>query len=170
MTYVSLFVVNVMFVGPAHASEEIVEKLVESANLGAARGICIGTVKECLAKLEGSGADNSNNTEMMVTFGHDSAQLSQKAQNTLQQIALALNGPRLLHTKVDVKGYTDAIGPADYNLKLSERRARSVAEFLLENGLVGERVNIIGIGESNPRVADVYDPANRRVEIHISIQ
>ena len=170
MACVCLFVINAMFVVPAHASEKVVEKLVRSVNLGKARGICVGTVKECLAKLESSGEGNSKNTEMIVTFGYDSAQLSQKARKTLQQIASALNTPRLSNTKIVVKGYTDATGPADYNLKLSELRARSVADFLLENGLVRERVNTIGIGEDKPRVADEFDPVNRRVEIHISIQ
>ena len=164
-TYIGLIFINVGFIAPSSASELIIEKLVRSANMGAARGICVGTVKECLAKLE-----NSTNTEMIVTFGYNSAKLSQKARLTLQQIAKALNKPRLLHTKIVVKGYTDANGPADYNLKLSEKRARSVADFLLENGLLKERVNIIGIGETSPRVDDEYDPVNRRVEIHINIQ
>ena len=154
-----------MFITLGNASELIIEKLVSSANMGAARGICVGTVKECLAKLE-----NSTNTEMIVTFEYDSAILSQKARLTLQQVANALNNPRLLHTKIVVKGYTDATGPAEYNLKLSEKRARSVADFLLENGLVKSRVSTIGIGETDPRVADKFDPVNRRVEIRISIQ
>ena len=170
MACVSLFVVNAMFLVSAHASEEIVEQLVRSVNQGTARGICIGTVKECLAKLEYSEKGNSKKTEMLVTFAHDSAQLSQQARITLQQIASALNKPRLINTKIVVKGYTDATGPAEYNLILSQRRARSVAEFLLENGLLKERVNTIGIGEDKPRVADEFDPENRRVEIHISIQ
>lgn len=169
-TCVGLILFGVMYLEPSNASEWTVERISRSANMGAARGICVGTVKECLAKLESSEKGNSKNTEMIVTFGYDSAQLSQKARITLQQIASALNKPRLSNTKIVVKGYTDATGGADYNLKLSEKRARSVANFLLENGLVKERVNTIGIGEDKPRVANKYDPVNRRVEIHISIQ
>ncbi len=170
MVYASTLVVSAVFIGSGNASEWNVDRIIRSVDLGATRGICIGTVKECLAKLENSEEGDSKRTEMMVTFELNSAQLTQNARLTLQQIAAALNDPRLLRTKIVVKGYTDASGPALYNLKLSERRARSVAEFLLENGLLKERVNIIGIGENKPRVADRYDPANRRVEIHISIQ
>ncbi len=162
--------VSAVFIGSGNASEWNVDRIIRSVDLGTTRGICIGTVKECLAKLENPEEGDSNKTEMMVTFELNSAQLTQNARLTLQQIAVALNDPRLLRTKVVVKGYTDASGPAAYNLKLSKKRARSVADFLLENGLLQERVNIIGIGENNPRVADRYDPANRRVEIHISIQ
>ncbi len=170
MVCVSSLAVSAVFIGSGNASEWNVDRIIRSVNLGSARGICIGTVKECLAKLENPEEGDSKKTEMLVTFELNSAQLTQNARLTLQQIAVALNDPRLLRTKVVVKGYTDASGPAAYNLILSEKRARSVADFLLENGLLKERVNIIGVGENKPRVADRYDPANRRVEIHISIQ
>jgi OOP family OmpA-OmpF porin len=169
-TYAGLMFFDVNYAAPGNASEWTVERIIRSVNLGAARGICVGTVKECLAKLESSKDKNSGKTEMIVTFEHDSAQLSQEARITLQQIAHALNKPRLSHTKIVVKGYTDATGPAEYNLILSEKRARSVRDFLLVNGLIKERVSTIGIGEISPRVADEFDPANRRVEIRISIQ
>ena len=170
MACASTLVVSAMFIGSGNAFEWNADRIIRSVNLGTARGICIGTVKECLAKLENHEEGDSKKTEMMVTFELNSAQLTQNARLTLQQIAVALNDPRLLRTKVVVKGYTDASGPAAYNLKLSQRRARSVADFLLKNGLLEERVNTIGIGENKPRVADEFDPVNRRVEIHISIQ
>lgn len=170
MTFVGPIFAIVIFITPGNSSGWNVEKIIGLVNLGKARGICIGTVKECLSKLKNPDEGESKNAEMMVTFELNSAQLTQTARLTLQQIAVALNDPRLLRTKVVVKGYTDATGPADYNLKLSEQRARSVADFLLENGLLKERVNTLGIGENNPRVADEFDPVNRRVEIHISIQ
>ena len=49
-----------------------------------------------------------------------------------------------------VVGYTDRIGSDAYNLKLSEARARTVADFLVGKGLPAGKVAIEGRGEANP--------------------
>ena len=49
-----------------------------------------------------------------------------------------------------VVGYTDRIGSDAYNLKLSEARARTVADFLVGKGLPAGKVSIEGRGETNP--------------------
>jgi outer membrane protein OmpA-like peptidoglycan-associated protein len=74
-------------------------------------------------------------------------------------------------TVVEVAGHTDNTGPADYNQKLSERRANAVAQYLESQGLVSNRVVTIGAGETRP-VADNSTPegrqANRRVELTLT--
>ena len=69
-----------------------------------------------------------------------------------------------------VIGHTDSKGAEAYNQGLSESRAGSAADFLLAQGIGGERISTLGKGESEP-VADNETEAgrqeNRRVEIAI---
>ncbi len=72
--------------------------------------------------------------------------------------------------KVLVEGHTDNVGSATYNIDLSLRRAQSVKEALVENGIDEKRITALGYGEMYP-VAPNTDAAgrqrNRRVEIVI---
>ena len=67
-----------------------------------------------------------------------------------------------------IDGYTDSVGTPEYNQKLSELRARSVADYLVKNGISPERIQTAGYGVSRP-VAPNATPAeralNRRAEI-----
>jgi outer membrane protein OmpA-like peptidoglycan-associated protein len=67
--------------------------------------------------------------------------------------------------KLVVEGHTDAIGSEQYNLDLSERRAISVAHYLVvRHGIEPERLQIAGKGKAEPLVENPYDPRNRRVQ------
>jgi len=61
---------------------------------------------------------------------------------------------------VEAAGHTDSTGAADYNQQLAERRANSVAQYLENQGLAGNRVVTIGAGETRP-VADNSTPGGR---------
>ena len=66
----------------------------------------------------------------------------------------------------EIAGHTDASGSADYNKSLSQRRADSVLQFLIDHGVERERLQSIGHGEE--RLLNTDDPGhpeNRRVEI-----
>ena len=66
----------------------------------------------------------------------------------LDQVAAVLtSNPKI---KVVIEGHTDSVGPADYNLKLSDGRAGSVREALIERGVDASRMESIGYGESKP--------------------
>ena len=71
------------------------------------------------------------------------------------------------YIRIEVNGYTDTVGSADYNQKLSERRAGGVVDYLLSQGVPRDQVAIVkGFGMANP--LDPNDPAkNRRVETRI---
>jgi outer membrane protein OmpA-like peptidoglycan-associated protein len=73
-------------------------------------------------------------------------------------------------TEVTIIGHTDNVGRASVNLRLSEERAQTVALYLIENGIGEERLETVGVGESEP-VADNATAEgrakNRRVEIVI---
>lgn len=70
--------------------------------------------------------------------------------------------------KVRLDGYTDDVGSDAFNLRLSERRATTVRDALVAEGIAAERVSVRGLGRANP-VADNATPEgrakNRRVEI-----
>jgi outer membrane protein OmpA-like peptidoglycan-associated protein len=126
-------------------------------------------------KLEGTGvrvAREGNNIHLTmpgdVTFTTGSADLNSRFFEVLDSVALVLQEYK--STLVTVAGYTDSTGSAEFNQKLSERRASAVAMYLHGRGVVKERLAAIGYGEQHP-VASNGDAEgrakNRRVEITI---
>lgn len=153
---------------PLQKSEDIVKFFAGPGSLGASRGICVGTEEECASKAEkSSGETQKAGLDMMINFALDSAQLDQTARTELDEFAKALKDNRLSSFSFVVEGHTDATGSDSYNQELSERRAQSVAAFLTENGIKATRLEAIGVGKAYPRVANPYDPVNRRVEMRI---
>nr|WP_269143487.1 OmpA family protein [Massilia phyllostachyos] len=69
----------------------------------------------------------------------------------LDEIASALQADTSI-TNVDITGYTDRLGSEKYNLKLSERRANAVRDYLVSKGIDGNRLKAYGKGEANPLV------------------
>jgi OOP family OmpA-OmpF porin len=69
---------------------------------------------------------------------------------------------------IQVTGYTDSVGSEEYNQDLSMRRAQAAQEYLVSNGVDQNRIEISGMGESNPVASnDTADgrAMNRRVEV-----
>jgi len=82
--------------------------------------------------------------------------------------ALALARPANPNVTIDVNGYCDAIGSVEYNLKLSDRRADSVVDYLVKAGIPESRLVPHGFGKTN--FVATNDSAegraqNRRVEL-----
>lgn len=152
---------------PLQKSEDIVKFFAGQGNLGASRGICVGTEEECKSKAEKNGAPQKGGLDMMINFALDSAQLDQTARTELDEFAKALKDNRLSTFSFVVEGHTDATGTDRYNQDLSQRRAQSVAAFLTADGVQSTRLEAIGLGKSHPRVANPYDPVNRRVEMRV---
>ena len=100
-----------------------------------------------------------------VLFAFDSAQLTSEAQALLADVSTRLTGASLI--SVRVVGHTDSVGSEAYNQELSERRARSVADFLVAQGVPAEKLSNEGRGESQPvadNASDAGRAQNRRVE------
>lgn len=104
-----------------------------------------------------------------VLFAYDSAELTPAATQTLRGLLERLNSPSV--GQVKVIGHTDSRGSDGYNQGLSERRASSVAQYLISQGLAPQKVTSQGRGEQEP-VADNDTDAgraqNRRVELHLN--
>lgn len=150
--------------GTDYSADEVVDFFVKEVELGAARGICVGTAQECDQQAKPAAFD------VMVNFELDSATLTPEAVENLSQVAAALSDPRLEAAKFVIEGHTDASGAETYNEVLAERRAASVAEFLAARGVPKERITALGMGELSPRVADPFDPINRRVEMRLNLE
>ena len=86
-----------------------------------------------------------------IHFDFDSAQLKEPSFKVLDRVYEILTKYR--RYKVEIEGHTDDIGPEDYNLRLSERRANSVKEYLIRKGIEPERLSSVGRGKTVP----VYD-------------
>ncbi len=103
-----------------------------------------------------------------ILFDFDSAALRQESQQTLRD--LASNFQRYPDEQVGVEGHTDNVGSAEYNLRLSERRANSVRSYLIDQGVAPAQISATGYGESRPKATNDAPEGrqrNRRVEIHI---
>jgi len=165
--------------GAALASREDRTKMaLIGAGVGAVAGGGVGyymDVQEAKLrqKLEGTGVrvvrDGKNIHLVMpgdVTFETDSASLNSKFFEVLDSVALVLNEYK--STLVTVAGYTDSTGPAEYNQKLSERRASTVALYLHSRGVAQQRLAAIGYGEKHPVATNNTAEGrakNRRVEV-----
>ncbi len=103
-----------------------------------------------------------------ITFPVDSYTIQPQFQQTLNEVARTLGTYN--QTYVDVLGHTDSTGSDAHNQTLSERRARSVANYLSSNGVNSARIATRGYGETNPiadNATEAGRAANRRVEIKV---
>lgn len=103
-----------------------------------------------------------------VLFKTNSAQISPDFEQTLEQIAGTLQEHP--ETSVEVVGHTDSAGAAEYNERLSVKRASSVTQYLAARGIDPVRLSATGQGETMP-VADNTSAEgraqNRRVEMFV---
>jgi outer membrane protein OmpA-like peptidoglycan-associated protein len=103
-----------------------------------------------------------------ITFDTNSSELRSDFMDTLGSVAKVVQ--EYENTLVTIEGHTDSTGSDSYNQLLSERRAASVAEVLLSQGVAFERIAAVGFGEMRP-IADnstaTGRASNRRVEISL---
>lgn len=103
-----------------------------------------------------------------IDFAYDSDRVEPAFQHTLDQVAGVLGDYD--RTYVDVYGHTDSTGSDSYNQGLSERRAVSVADYLVARGVKSARIGTRGFGRTQPIASNETEDgraANRRVEVKI---
>jgi outer membrane protein OmpA-like peptidoglycan-associated protein len=107
-----------------------------------------------------------------LLFAFDSAEILPEAETMLQRLAAALAGA--VKKSITVEGHTDSIGSDAYNQRLSERRARAVADWLVARGIPPGTIRAVGYGSSRPIVPQTgnaeEEKLNRRVEIRIEAE
>lgn len=145
---------------------------------GGAAGAIVGSMMDRqereLRQIQGVSVTRTSSNELNVTvrnevlFDFDSAGLRSASRESLHRMAGVFE--RYPNTTLKVEGFTDSIGSAAYNRRLSERRADSVAGYLQDLGVNGRRIDALGFGKMHPRASNgtAYGrQLNRRVEIHV---
>jgi len=152
------------------------------AGIGGVAGGAVGyqmdkQIKELKESTAGSGVDitETDNGQAIlvnlpdgVTFDVDSSTLKPQFRDTLNQIGGSMN--QYPNSLIDVYGHTDSTGSDAYNQALSERRASTVANYLVSQGVSAARVRSQGFGETMPVATNDTEEGrqrNRRVEIKI---
>jgi outer membrane protein OmpA-like peptidoglycan-associated protein len=145
---------------------------------GAAAGAIVGAMMDKqereLRQIQGVNVKRTSPGELNVTvenevlFDFDSAGLRPASRDSLRQMADVFQ--KYPDTTISVQGYTDSIGSAAYNKRLSVRRADAVADYLENLGVRSSRLETLGFGKSQPRATNSTAEGrqlNRRVELHV---
>jgi outer membrane protein OmpA-like peptidoglycan-associated protein len=106
-----------------------------------------------------------------IFFKYRKATIQAKSFSLLNEVAdVLIKRPTMT---VRIEGHTDSKGQARHNKKLSDKRAQSVRQFLMEAGVEPSRLKAIGLGEEQPIASNKKEAGrekNRRVEFHITHQ
>lgn len=157
------------------------DSILIGAGIGALAGGGIGLYMDnqearLREQLRGSGVSVTRNGDVIklnmpsnITFASDQSNVRPEFHNVLHSVYLVLK--EYNRTTVNVFGHTDSDGADDYNRDLSERRAVSVARYLISQGTDERRYYVVGYGERQPIASNASSAgkaANRRVEIEIA--
>jgi outer membrane protein OmpA-like peptidoglycan-associated protein len=156
----------------------------KGALIGAAAGAAIGggigqyqdrQEAELRQQLEGTGVRVQREGDMLklimpgnITFAVNSEQIQSGFYDVLDSVALVIR--KYDKTLVDIRGYTDSTGSFEHNQALSERRAQSVASYLIGQQIAAGRVRTAGYGPRYPVASNNTEAGraqNRRVEINL---
>jgi len=103
-----------------------------------------------------------------VNFETDSAKLTGESRPALDKVAAGLREhPRL---RIEIQGHTDSTGSARHNQGLSERRAESVRDYLVSQGVSASQLTTRGFGQTQPIASNATADGraqNRRVVMHV---
>jgi outer membrane protein OmpA-like peptidoglycan-associated protein len=100
-----------------------------------------------------------------VNFESGSAALTPDSYGILDEVVRSLQA--YPEVRVEIRGHTDSQGPASFNLELSQRRADSVRQYLINAGIDPSRLVAMGVGEEEPIASNATPEGrlqNRRIE------
>jgi outer membrane protein OmpA-like peptidoglycan-associated protein len=137
------------------STEDVVKALVPTKKLRGPRGLSI------------EGEDKPPSIDLYIAFEFDSDKLKTEVLLTLRRLGVALKDTRLSSYRFRIAGHTDAKGSAEYNQKLSERRAEAVRNYLVfQYDIEINRIETVGFGKT--QLLDPLKPEdgiNRRVQV-----
>ncbi|AGA32112.1 Outer membrane lipoprotein omp16 precursor [Thioalkalivibrio nitratireducens DSM 14787] len=164
--------------GSVTSSRNRTQRAMIGAGIGALAGGAIGNYmdrqeEELRQQLQGTGVSVTRvgdnlvlNMPGHITFDVDRTEIKPEFQSVLDSVVLVLN--RYEKTGIEVAGHTDSTGRVEYNMDLSERRARSVAHAMTIRGVNPVRIATIGFGPHQPIASNETAEGrtlNRRVEL-----
>jgi outer membrane protein OmpA-like peptidoglycan-associated protein len=120
------------------------------------------------AKVERIGEGIKLTFDSGILFAYDSYNLQPQAKTNIYKLADILK--KYPDSNILIAGHTDSDGSDEYNLTLSEQRAKAVSDYTLMQGISSSRLSIVGLGENEPIESNATDAGkkqNRRVEIAI---
>jgi outer membrane protein OmpA-like peptidoglycan-associated protein len=120
------------------------------------------------AKVERVGEGIKITFDSGILFVTNSSELQPAAKANIEKLSRILN--KYQDTNILIEGDTDNEGTEEYNRKLSDRRAQSVADYQKGQGVAGSRISTVGLGESHPVASNETAAGrqqNRRVEVAI---
>jgi outer membrane protein OmpA-like peptidoglycan-associated protein len=103
-----------------------------------------------------------------ILFAVNSSTLEPVAKNNISKLSVILN--KYPDTNILITGHTDHDGTEQYNQALSERRAKSVSDYVKSRGINSHRLSLLGLGEGEPIASNETiegKKQNRRVEIAV---
>jgi OOP family OmpA-OmpF porin len=110
--------------------------------------------------------------KLKVNFAFDSDAVQERYFTDLAELAAFLK--RFEDVYVDIEGHTDSVGPDDYNMQLSQRRAQAVVDVLVkDHGIAPQRLNAVGFGETKPVASNDTKEGraeNRRVMATLEVE
>jgi outer membrane protein OmpA-like peptidoglycan-associated protein len=125
-----------------------------------------GELNDRIANLD----DYKSAGDVTVLFKFNSAELTAEGKQQLDQLVASEVG-NLKRYFIAIQGFTDKIGPAEYNLNLSRRRAEAVQTYLVaQHSVPVFRIQIVGLGKDKPiNDQKTRDDRlkNRRVEVTV---
>jgi outer membrane protein OmpA-like peptidoglycan-associated protein len=103
-----------------------------------------------------------------VNFAFDKSSLLQASYPVLKKAVEIL--AKRTAVNIEIEGYTDYVGSGDYNMQLSEERAKTVKDYLVSKGISPGRLKTIGYGKNNPiekNTTEAGRSMNRRIVFKI---
>ena len=100
-----------------------------------------------------------------IEFGFGKSKIKRKGRRILNRVSQILG--RYEKYNVVIEGHTDDVGKEEYNLELSEKRAKAVMNYITDRGIDEERLSFMGMGETTPLFPNNHKEnrrRNRRVE------
>ncbi|MBU6458145.1 MAG: OmpA family protein, partial [Bradyrhizobium sp.] len=112
-------------------------------------------------------ASTKPNIDLDIQFDFNSADIRTASMPSVQALGQALSNPKLKGSTFIVAGHTDAIGGEAFNQGLSERRADTIKNYLVDKfGIAGSDLVTVGYGKDRPKDPNApMDPINRRVQV-----
>ena len=108
--------------------------------------------------------------DQTIHFAFDRAVIRPQSYPILNDVAAIIKSNQSSISRVMIEGHTDSIGSDQYNMRLSERRANSVRNYLIKKGIPASTLDTAGFGESRPVATNTTAAGrakNRRVEFKV---